>query len=261
MYLLFTDETNKEPNDNIRFFIYGGLFVPADNAVTLHKEIERIRNCTGYKSTDTLKFDTNSRPKHVSQKQATTAKKEIIEQCYLAGCKFSALVIHHNIAKKDDPEKKLMWSADHIIGHFNYFLSSEVDDYGICFADSLPVSAPNQYLADTFSKGLSLDGKQRRVKLDRIIALSETCINASHLASAIDIVLGTFRFCVNSKDQTDMLRNMARSVLRMMWCDEKNGIRYLSERGLILRPKNIKVPAYEAQYQELVGYLDGLIKN
>jgi hypothetical protein len=59
MYLLLTDETNKEESVEIRFFIYGGLFVPANKAVQIHNEIEAARKSFGYQQADLLKFDTN----------------------------------------------------------------------------------------------------------------------------------------------------------------------------------------------------------
>src|SRR6266446_10060436 len=81
MYLLLTDETNKEDSDKVRFFIYGGLFIPADKASQLHLEIEAARKRFGYTQSDSLKFDTNARPKQVSQSDTTTLKTEVISAC------------------------------------------------------------------------------------------------------------------------------------------------------------------------------------
>lgn len=260
MFLLLTDETNKEPSDAIRFFIYGGLFIPADKAADIHKGIAAIRVKYGYKDGDLLKFDTNARPAHIDHVTATKAKIEVIDLCFKVGCRFSALVIHHQIAKKENHDQKLLWAANHIIGHFNYFLANEVNDYGICLVDSLPVAAPNQYLAEVFTNGLDIDS-QKRVKLDRILLNGTTCINASHLASAIDIILGTFRFCVNSPAQNDKIKGMLFSVAKMMWYRAEGENRYLRERGLIIRPKVIKVPAYQKDYDDLINRLQELLKG
>jgi len=216
MYLLLTDETNKEATDKVKFFIYGGLFVPSDKVAALHVGIQAARLTAGYAPSDSLKFDTNSRPKHVSQDTATNLKREVIELCFAAGCKFSVLVLHHAIANKDNAEAKFLWSASHIIGHFNYFLLQEANDYGLVLADRLPVKSADQYLADIFASGLTFEGGKRQ-KLDRIVGLASTCIGASHLCSAIDVVLGTFRFCVNNLSGDPKIKTMLCSVARMLW--------------------------------------------
>jgi hypothetical protein len=184
----------------------------------------------------------------------------VIELCFAAGCKFSVLVLHHAIANKDNAEAKFLWSASHIIGHFNYFLSQEANDYGLVLVDRLPVKAPDQYLADIFASGLAFEGGKRQ-KLDRLVGLASTCLGASHLCSAIDVVLGTFRFCVNNLSDDPKIKTMLCSVARMLWYHEKDGKKYVSERGLILRPKVIKVAQYKAHYDELVKNLEGLIQD
>lgn len=260
MHLLFIDETNKEPTEKIRFFIYGGLFVPAATAPQIHNGIAAARLRYGYQPTDLLKFDTNVRPKSVSQEECTKLKQEVIELCVKAGCRFSVLVLHHAISKKESPEAKFLWSANSIIGHFNYFLSQEIDDYGIVLADRLPVRLPDQHLASVFTNGLQLDGGKSQ-RLDRIVALGTTSIAASHLSSAIDVVLGTFRFCVNNLSDEPKIKAMLCGVARMLWYKERDGIKYVAERGLLVRPKNIKVQRYNDECQDLVTRMEVLLKD
>lgn len=47
MLLFFTDETNFDPSTS-DFFVYGGLIVPSDRALTLSDEIEEVRRAFGY---------------------------------------------------------------------------------------------------------------------------------------------------------------------------------------------------------------------
>jgi hypothetical protein len=259
MHLLFLDETNKEPTDKIRFFLYGGLFIPAEKAGDIHNGIEAARKRFGYESAALLKFDTNVRPKNVSQEDCTKLKQEVIEICFQHGCRFSVLVLHHKIASKQEPEAKFLWSSNSIIGHFNYFLSQEAKDYGVVLADRLPVKAPDQHLASIFTHGLDVDGK--KLKLDRVVALGSTSIGASHLSSAIDVVLGTFRFCVNNLGDDPKIKTMLHSVARMLWYKEVSGIKYVADRGLLLRPKEIKVASYKQEYADLVAKMEALIKD
>jgi hypothetical protein len=260
MYLLLTDETNKEESTDVRFFIYGGLFIPADKAGHIHNEIETARRKFGYTQPDLLKFNTNARPKHVSQADATALKAEVIATCTNAGCKFSALIIHHKIAAGQPPDNRCLWAANHVIGHFNYFLLTDANDYGICLIDSLPVKAPNHYLANLFSRGLEIDGGAPQ-RLDRIVAVATTCIGASHLSSAIDVILGTFRYCINNPRDDPKVKAMLCSVARMMWYSESGSGRFVAERGLIVRPKVVKVRAYQADYDALIKQMEKLIKD
>lgn len=48
MHILLLDETNKEPTEQVRFFLYGGLFIPADKVGFIHVEIESSRKRFGY---------------------------------------------------------------------------------------------------------------------------------------------------------------------------------------------------------------------
>jgi hypothetical protein len=47
----------------------------------------------------------------------------------------------------------------------------------------------------------------------------------------------------------------------MMYYHEQDGKLLLRERGLILRPKTIKAPAYQGEYDELVRYLGELLRE
>lgn len=257
LYLLFTDETNKEASETIEYFAYGGLFVPAKTAGALHAAIETARVAAGYKATDKLKFDTNARPAHVTQEAVTALKSLVIQHCVDAGCKFSILLILHSIARNVDLDTRIFRAARHVIGHFNYFLI-ENNAHGWVFVDRLPVKSPDQFLADTFANGLEFDDGSR-TKLDRLVGLSSVSLGTSHLCSAIDIVLGTFRYCLNNIENGDKVRPMLQSVARMLWWREADGKKYIRERGLIIRPKAVKVQHYQEKYDNLVRLLEGLL--
>jgi hypothetical protein len=141
MYCLLTDETNAEPSGRAKFFIYGGLFFALDKFSDLDRGIGAIRANAGYKLGDSLKFDTNFRPEHVSIEASIVAKKEVIQLCLELGCRFIALVILHNIIDKSHPENKYLWAADHVIGRFNHFLAVDGKDTGMVLIDTLPIEA------------------------------------------------------------------------------------------------------------------------
>src|SRR5438876_5543885 len=144
MHILLTDETNRYPSETVKFFVYGGLLFPAEVLRTLHDAIERIRLSSGYRKEDQFKFDTRSRPAHVSQEAATEAKRQVLEVCNTSGCKFIVHVILHDIIANQDRDQQLQWAADYVIGRFNLYLD-EVGDDGICIVDNLPNRSEFRY--------------------------------------------------------------------------------------------------------------------
>ncbi len=74
----------------------------------------------------------------------------------------------------------------------------------------------------------------------------------------MDIVLGSFRYCVNNPRNPDAAGDMMRQVLGLMWAAEDGNA---AERGLILRPKlkNIRVGVHRQQYDQLLEHLKRLL--
>jgi len=91
--------------------------------------------------------------------------------------------------------------------------------------------------------------------MPRVLLYGETTIGASHVASVIDIVLGAFRYCVNEREKDDVPQILLPKVVQLMWHQRVGDKIYLGERGLILRPKEVKVPAYKERYEELIDHL------
>ena len=261
MQIMFTDETNQQPSRDGRFFVYGGLLFPVENLGVIHEDIERIRDDAGYRPTDVLKFDTRSRPDRVSRQQATEAKQRIIALCSDLGCKFIVHIILHDIIRNQDPVQQVRWAADYVIGRYNQYLE-EIDDVGVCIVDNLPNGTEFQYLVDKFTVGLNLPD-HRSASLDRIKLFASTRIGASHAHSAMDIVLGSFRYVINNPRNLDAASAMIKQVAKMMWAHERNGVRYIRERGLIIRPPldSIRSSRYRTEYEDLLKRLDELTNN
>lgn len=258
MYLLMTDETNLQASDRAKFFIYGGLIVPLNKAVELDRRISKARIDAGYLPQDEFKFDTNSRPEErVTREAATDAKQKSIQACMDCECLFIVYLIHHGIVRNQAREEKIMWAANHVIGRFNKFLV-EQNTYGICMVDRLPILGEYRYLTDKFTKGLDSSGG-RHIILNRILLYGSTCINASHLASAVDIVLGSFRYCANEPRNIVAAREMLSNVVSLMWCKVEGNTRYLRERGLILRPKEVNAQQYKQDYENLIEWFKALL--
>jgi hypothetical protein len=256
--LLFTDETNIAASDAAKFFVYGGLIVPGDALVPLDAGIAKIRAEAGYQPLDELKFDTRARPKTVAIGTATAAKDSVIKLCIDLGCKFIAYVVLHSIARKQH-ERMVQWGASHVIGRFNRYLA-EHEDYGICIVDRLPAGAEYQFLTEKFCCGLQFPDDDP-VILDRIKLFASSCSNASHASSAMDIVLGAFRYCINDPRNVDAAKAMMVSVTRMIWHVREGDQIHAMGRGLVFRPKEVKVASYKAEYEALLAHINTLIKD
>lgn len=259
MHILLTDETNLSPAVDAEFFVYGGLLFRAEVLPEIDAGIARIRNHAGYRPQDELKFETRSRPQQVSIDAARKAKQDVVELCIKNGCRFIACVVLHKIAQNEAQETLVRRGANHVIGRFNSFLTS-VDDFGICVVDRLPSTSEYRYLTNKFTQGLDLDGGAF-VALDRIKLFAASCINASHVASAMDIVLGAFRYSINAPKNRDSAKTMMSNVMQMIWHSRKGDNIHALEKGLIFRPKRITVKKYEARYSLLLDHINELIKD
>ena len=100
-----------------------------------------------------------------------------------------------------------------------------------------------------------------KVKLDKILLFSSTCINASHACSAMDIVLGSFRYCINNPLNLEAARTMMKNITKLIWCHRSGEDIYAIEKGLIFRPKDIKVAKYKAEYDNLLDHINMLIEE
>lgn len=259
MYIIFTDETNRDPGKDNKFFVYGGLFFPINQLNILDVKISQIRKDAGYRNDGILKFDTRARPSHVSIENATKAKEKVVEACLQSECKFIVYIISHKVIKNQKPSQYILWAADYVIGRFNYFLESVANDTGLCIIDNLPEDVQYKYLSDKFLKGLLL--KDRNVPLSRIKSFSSTCIGASHANSAMDIVLGSFRYCINNPKNKDAACQMMKNVVSLMWHEKEGDTIHVYGKGMILRPElsELKSPLKE-EYECLINWINELIK-
>lgn len=260
MYVLLTDETNLQKSDDVKFFAYGGLFFRFELLPELDSAVRAIRSKYGFKSTDDLKFNTKERPPGIDQKTYTAAKSEVLDLCVEKDCRFIAYVVHHGIANGQSSDQRLTFASDHVLKGFHDFLS-ETKDTGVVLMDKLPIQKGDAYFREKFQIGLTYPKSGSSVTLDRIHLYGTTGIGMSHLASLIDIVLGSFRYCINNPQSPSVAGSLFKRVLHIMWHQELNGVKTVRERGLILRPSEIKASEYKDEYSELVESLKKYATN
>lgn len=255
-FALFMDETNVGRDDGNRFFIYGGLAIPAERLGELHLSIGALRSKWKFSATDSLKFDTNTAPKGLGPDGHRQVKDEVLNLCLRLDARFIASLVLHEIAKKKDDPTLLAMGANSVLFGFHRMLQVE-NATGLCIADRQSGKNHFDYLKERFQVGLEFDGGP--FHLDRIHTFAASCIGASHAISAIDIVLGAFRFCVNERIKTAPAEAMFPKLASLLWARKEGNVRHLRDYGLILRPKEIQVAAYQAEYDKLVAHLQGLL--
>jgi hypothetical protein len=259
MYLLLTDESNLRQTERVKFFTYGGLIIHSSNLPALHEAIKSIREEHKYRPTDKLKFDSNSRPEHISTDEFAIIKRKVITECIRCDCKFIAYVVLHNIARNAPIEQTIQWGADHVIGKFNFFLQCN-NSHGMVAIDRLPNGVEFDYLSRKFTAGLTFQGEDP-VILNKIVLFSSTCINASHANSAMDIVLGSWRYCINQPFNLQAAKTMMGDLAKLLWCERDGEYLYAFEKGLIFRPQNIRQDDYRVEYDALLTHINVLLRE
>lgn len=262
MYTFITDETNRQESEDGGFFIYGGLIFSSEQMKQVTDDIEAIRTRYGFKPRDDLKFNTRSRPPHVSQQDHAMAKNDVIETCLTAEVQFIAYMVLHKVAQ--DEKDKGEWALNSALYAFGGKFLREKKDYGMVIIDRLPQKdRPYEMLKRKFQEGLRMQSTGDAVKLERVLMYPTTCDGASHLSSAVDIVLGSLRWVVNQRKTLpsgDLSQKMLEKVGKMMYHRESGEVWYVREYGLILRPKNYPGhPPYRQEYEDLVAYLTRLV--
>lgn len=262
MYLLFTDETNltAQADHGVKFFAYGGLVIPLEQMSNLDDGIQQIRLQYGFVTSDSLKFDSNTRPSQITTAQFAEIKDKIISLCAYVGCKFLVYVVLHKIAESQGINKTVKWGADHIVGKFNHYLTQNKSK-GMVFVDRLSDVGEYKFLSEKFTTGLII--KDKTVPLSNIRLFSSTCDNASNLSSAMDIILGSFRYCINRPVNEVSAKKMMKNVVKLFWADKIGDNIDPFEKGLTLRPspKTITVPHYKKEYEDLINHINSLLKE
>lgn len=252
MYLLYCDETNLEPKDN-DFFVYGGLVVPAVSAHSLSQTIERIRRDFGVPKDFVLKF--NPGPKHLTHDQFSALKQAVITTTRDHGCVFLTSLTLHNVASSADEARR--FAINTICFHFDCYLGRP-NSHGLVLIDRFEDGKIDGHLREKFSTGLTGLPYSNELRLDRIIGFHYSAVGQSHFGSAIDIVLGSFRFAVNAftRKEQGKLQTAATmlGLLAPLFFRERADGR-VSELSLIFSPKIIKADKYRLIYEELRTFL------
>jgi hypothetical protein len=260
MHLMFGDEADKDAAKDKKFFVYGAIFVPTNSVSALHTEVERLRTAAGMAGTDTLKSGTNTKPEGMTSTAHKQLKIDVTKAAYEKGnVKLCVQVTLHELARNQKHDDRVLYGANTILAKFNHFLAAQ-RSHGFAVMDRIPVEKPYEYLKEKFQVGMTQNGKPLG-RLDRVLGFSHGADGTSHLCSVCDILLGSFRYCVNDPKNEEAAAEMFSTLMGMMWRGRRSGQDTIREFGLCFRPLNIDAPKYQAEYDgleaRLQGYLNG----
>ena len=256
MYLFIGDESNTTQSEGAKFFIYGGLLVEIKCAPDINSNILGIRQDCNYSPGDKLKFDTHTRPKQVSIHQHKSAKEQILDKSNEFGVKFMAYAVHQGISGKRRNINTWQYALNTLLNEFNRFLNRE-DVYGMClldrFADDMTVLKNIHH----FGVNPIVDESNVEHRLERIWCFGTVCIDTTHLASMVDIVLGAFRYCMSDMAKSRISKELYKKV-RPLMLHSSDDITDVEDWGLFFRPKRIGNPEFKRDYDALRNRLKQL---
>lgn len=248
MRYFFIDETNNTESHG-EFFIAGGLILDDVQMLELSKRVSDIRTKYKYAKSDSLKFDTNSRPAHLSPAEFIKVKEEIIMAMIEVGARMIVYVIMNRIATKENRET---YALHVLLHHFDTNYLPTVDDYGIVLVDRFGQNQVFDILKEINSHGVDTPSGIKRIP-ERILHYSVTADRMSNLNSLLDISLGAFRVCVNSfSDGKDSLAEVIMpQVSKLIWHRHIENERVFADFGFLHYPREIRSEQYRQRGIEL----------
>lgn len=257
MHLFLVDETNAGYMPD-KFFILGGLVFTEEQVTKVDAAVKARRREYGYKDGDSFKFNTHTRPEQVSIEQFRDAKQALISDLKEISVRMIATVCLHNVAG-NDPDRNMEFGLNQVAASYHRLLTKE-QGQGFMLMDR--DNDRYDYLERFHQHGFDYGGSQKSVQ-DRVLLFGMTNDNASHLASATDIALGAFRYCVNAaggEGRDTVAKAMFGDLASLIWgvADPKAGKRQTKGYGYIPSPEptNIRVAKYRERYENLAKALE-----
>lgn len=250
---MMADEADQDGQK--QFLVFAGVFFPSDQTLKLHRGIEALRSKHGYADGDVLKSSPMTKPKTVTKEQHTAIKNDILELAAKHECKICCYVVPHAIAKGQSHEDRLKFGTNTLLLKFDQFLRENGGVGGIAYFDHTQDYHQEKYLSEVFELGMPWKGDKRK-KLQNVVAIDDTGIGHSHLASMTDIIVGAFRFVANEPDKDKVGVILLKSLEKLMWGIGEGDALNVQNRGICIRPSKIDHPEYKA---DISAFIDRLV--
>lgn len=255
MFLLQCDETNLQATAQSKFFIYGGLIMRTDAVPVLTARVEEIRERAGFARDDSFKFQTVTRPDGMDQAVWNEAKSDVLTATADVGACLITCLVLHDLAR-NQREHLIEWQLDAVTIAFDGYLGHH-DDYGLCVVDRLGDGAEYELLRTKFTHG-GATSWSGRTRFERIVHFSSSRDGASHVSTAVDIALGSFRYCVNQRGDSPTPLLLYPKVHPLL---EAFGRDYPGRSGIVFKPAIVQMSVYQDEYRALRAHLASLLPS
>lgn len=255
---MFADEADQDALDK-QFLVFGAVFVPCENALSLAADISLKRQQLGFGPQDLLKFSPGNLPKHISREKHAELKSELMEMASKYAVKAACYVVFHDIAKNQSKADKLRFAANTLCANFNKFLERNDQEGGLIFFDRTTDYKQDQYFKELMGYGLpKFDGT--RIPIKKILGIHSTREGLCVLHSLCDIVVGSFRFVFNEPKKDKVGKILFSQLSKLLWGEKSADGKtwYVVDAGLVLRPKKIDFAEYEADRDATIARLKSL---
>jgi len=231
--------------------VYGGVSIPAANALVLTNAVDVTRQKFSIPRTTLLKF--LPVPEGLTHQEYIEVKQEIIKAAVDNDCKFFTSLILHNVAN----ENARLNEINRISYHYNCYLSRK-NSHGLVLIDRFSDKQIDQHLRNKFALGLVGMPFSETMRLKNIVGFHFSAIGQSDMATVIDIVLGSFRFSINAFTRNDdrslpTARKLLELISPLFVRNDSSGC--ISRLSLFFSPMDVRWPAHRQRYANLSSFL------
>ena len=131
--------------ERTRYFIYGAVFIPVDQALPIHRKIQSLRARFRFHPSDSLKFKTHSRPTQIDIDSHREAKSRLLAIAAETGVVFCAYAVPHAIARNKSKRELTTFGANTLLQRFDRFCEEAGSPGIVMFDRMLPTSDENNY--------------------------------------------------------------------------------------------------------------------
>lgn len=244
------------------FFVIGGLILDPHQEMNLHLKIEEIRSRWKIVATQVIKFNAK-KPPELTSSQFVLLKSEILDAVLDVGGVVIVYAVLHDIARRDGVNLRTRKGLEQVVDIFDKKFLRDRDAYGSLCIDRRDRQVAFDDIEYIFVKGRTI-GEWPHRQFERIIHASVTSAKASHINSALDIVLGSIQYCINlnpSERTWKIAREMYPRLNQLLYRrDGGLGRKVILKNGFILSPSEVKVPSYKVRYEKVIENLNALLR-
>lgn len=261
-YLVYLDEADH--TDAKSFTVCGLTAIPINETSALAAKIRKLIDDTGaFKIGETLKFNTNSRPRNFSEERHRTLKKAVLELIPQHRVTFFAYAYFNQISGGNyNPERNRIFGFNTLLACSNAWLK-QIECVAFAQIDRLDMQKKHkehkdgfEYLREKFQKGIKYHDNANWKPLERYLAFGMSCEGSSDLQIVSDLLTGSLRYIVNGQD--DNVRLQLQDVIEKLMIKGDDG--RFSGSGFHLRPLSLDSKAYPVdkriEYDRLRAFLN-----